>query len=135
MTCVENYRRFLGLVDSKRNGLTFCTGSLGASTENDLVRMSKKFAKRIHFAHIRNVKHTGPRQFHEVAHPTDCGSLDIYAIMKALHDGGFDGYMRPDHGRMIWGEKGRYGYGLYDRALGATYLLGLWEAIEKDAKN
>ncbi|NLX79806.1 MAG: mannonate dehydratase, partial [Clostridiales bacterium] len=46
----------------------------------------------------------------------------------------FDGYIRPDHGRMIWGEKGRYGYGLYDRALGATYLVGLWEAISRAGK-
>ena len=135
ITCEENLERFLKIVDLPENGLTFCTGSLGASTDNDLIKMAEKFAKRIHFAHIRNVKHTGERQFHEVAHPTDCGSLDIYGIMKALHDNGFDGYMRPDHGRMIWGERGRYGYGLYDRALGATYLLGLWEAIEKDSKN
>jgi mannonate dehydratase len=42
--------------------------------------------------------------------------------------------MRPDHGRMIWGENARPGYGLYDRALGANYLLGLWEAIEKTAR-
>ena len=64
-----------------------------------------------------------------------CGSLDIYGIVKALHKGGFDGYMRPDHGRMIWGEKGRYGYGLYDRALGAMYLSGLWEAIDKQSNS
>jgi len=37
--------------------------------------------------------------------------------------------MRPDHGRMIWGERGRPGYGLYDRALGATYLLGIWDGL------
>jgi mannonate dehydratase len=52
--------------------------------------------------------------------------------MKALYDTGFDGYIRPDHGRDIWGEEGRPGYGLYDRALGITYLNGLWEAIEKE---
>jgi mannonate dehydratase len=51
--------------------------------------------------------------------------------MKALYDSGFDGYLRPDHGRMIWGEEGRPGYGLYDRALGVTYLTGLWEAISR----
>ena len=39
--------------------------------------------------------------------------------------------MRPDHGRMIWGEQAMPGYGLYDRALGSQYLLGLWEAISK----
>ena len=55
----------------------------------------------------------------------------MYNIAKSLLDGGFDGYVRPDHGRMIWGETGRYGYGLYDRALGAMYLTGLFEGIEK----
>ena len=55
----------------------------------------------------------------------------MYAIMKTLHDTGFDGIIRPDHGRTIWGEVSMPGYGLYDRALGAAYLNGLWEAIEK----
>ena len=59
----------------------------------------------------------------------------MYEITKALHDNGFTGYIRPDHGRMIWGETGRAGYGLYDRALGATYINGLWEAVEKSAKD
>ncbi|MBQ7319772.1 MAG: mannonate dehydratase [Clostridia bacterium] len=131
----KNLERFFSLVDEQENGLTFCTGSLGANPDNDLVDMASRFADRIHFAHIRNILWTGERQFHEVAHPTDCGSLDIYGIMKALHRGGFDGYIRPDHGRRIWGEKGRYGYGLYDRALGAMYLSGLWEAIDKDSRN
>ncbi len=70
------------------------------------------------------------KDFYESAHPTRYGSLDMYRVMQALHDNGFDGYIRPDHGRFIWGETGRPGYGLYDRALGATYLLGLWEALE-----
>ena len=55
----------------------------------------------------------------------------MYAIIKALHDAGFDGVIRPDHGRMIWGEHAMPGYGLYDRALGAAYLNGLWEAVVK----
>lgn len=42
------------------------------------------------------------------------GSFDMYEIMKALFDIGFDGPIRPDHGRMIWGEKAMPGYGLYD---------------------
>ena len=58
----------------------------------------------------------------------------MYGIVKALVDAGFDGYVRPDHGRNIWGEDGKPGYGLYDRALGACYLYGLFEAIEKGAK-
>ena len=54
--------------------------------------------------------------------------------MKAVYDTCPDTYVRPDHGRMIWDEQGRPGYGLYDRALGAVYLNGLWEAIDKNAK-
>ncbi len=131
ITCEKNLDRFLSIVDSPANGLTFCTGSLGASDENDLPYMAGKYAKRIHFLHLRNVKYDGKRCFHEVGHPTECGSLDMYAIVRNLVDGGFDGYVRPDHGRMIWGETGRYGYGLYDRALGATYIVGLFEGIEK----
>ncbi len=132
ITGEKNLERFLSLVDEKENGLTFCTGSLGANPENDLIRMAGKFADRIHFVHLRNIQHLGKRDFMEVGHPTSCGSIDMYGIAKALVDGGFDGYVRPDHGRMIWGEtNSHYGYGLYDRALGATYLAGLFEAIER----
>lgn len=136
ITCEKNIERFLKLVDSPYNGLTFCTGSLGANPENDLIAMVKRFGGegRIHFMHVRNIKLVGECGFNETAHKTECGSLDIYGIMKALHEVGFDGYLRPDHGRMIWGETGRPGYGLFDRALGATYLGGLWEAICKDAE-
>lgn len=131
VTCEENLSRLLSIVDSEANGLTFCTGSLGANPENDLPRMIRAFAKRIHFVHLRNILLTGERCFEETAHPSSCGSLDMYAIVKALWDSGFDGYVRPDHGRMIWGEEGRPGYGLYDRALGASYILGLWEAVSR----
>ena len=131
ITGKENLERFLKLVDSPANGLTFCTGSLGCTSKNDIVDMIRTFGKRIHFAHLRNVKWDGERDFHETAHPSSCGSLDMLEIVKALIESGFDGYVRPDHGRMIWGETGRYGYGLYDRALGATYIAGLFEAVEK----
>jgi len=134
ITCEKNYDRFLKIVDSPANGLTFCTGSLGASGDNDLVHMAAKYADRIHFLHLRNILRDGDKRFSEVGHPTACGSIDMYGIVKALCDNGFDGYVRPDHGRMIWGETGRYGYGLYDRALGAAYIVGLFEGIEKTAK-
>ncbi|MTI59943.1 MAG: mannonate dehydratase, partial [Firmicutes bacterium] len=80
---------------------------------------------------VRNLKIHSTGDFHEAAHLSTDGSFDMFEIMKAYYDIGFDGYLRPDHGRMIWGEKARPGYGLYDRALGATYLNGLWEAICK----
>lgn len=133
ITCEENLDRFLKLVDDTHSGITFCTGSLGCSEKNDVIKMAAKYAKmgRIHFAHMRNVK-VLDSGFEESAHLSRCGSLDMYGIMKALYDNGFEGYIRPDHGRMIWGETGRPGYGLYDRALGAAYLNGLWEAVSKE---
>lgn len=136
ITGAENIRTFFSLNDSPYNGLTLCTGSLGASPDNDLPAMAREFSAlgRVHFAHIRNVKRLSPMDFDECAHISEYGNLDLFEIMKAFHDGGFDGYIRPDHGRMIWGEKARPGYGLYDRALGANYLYGLWEAVTKMAK-
>jgi mannonate dehydratase len=135
ITNAASFDRLTKLVDLPANGVTFCTGSLGASEDNDLPVMAAKLAqeKRIHFAHARNVKRTGPRQFNEAPHPSRFGDVDMHAVLSALHDAGFDGPMRPDHGRMIWKETGRAGYGLYDRALGATYLLGLWEGIARSS--
>lgn len=123
----------LDVVDTPANGLTLCSGSLGAGPQNDVESLVREFGARgrIHFAHIRNVKVSPNGDFEETAHLSRCGSLDIAAIVKAYHDTGFTGYVRPDHGRMIWGETGKPGYGLYDRALGAVYLNGLWEAMEK----
>ncbi len=131
---VKNYddlKRITEDVKSKYNGLTLCTGSLGANPKNDLVRMIKDFKERIHFVHARNIKILSEKKFHETAHLSSAGSIDLFRIMKSLHEINFDGYIRPDHGRMIWNETGRPGYGLYDRALGIAYINGLNEAIEK----
>ncbi|HWV23908.1 MAG TPA: mannonate dehydratase, partial [Thermomicrobiales bacterium] len=124
-------RRLVGLVDSPANGVTFCTGSLGASPANDLPAMIREIGGRgrIHFVHARNVKVTGDRRFEESPHPSRYGTVDMLEVVRALRETGFDGPIRPDHGRMIWDEQARPGYGLYDRALGAAYLQGLWEGL------
>lgn len=131
ITCEANLDRFLKLVDNKYNGLTFCTGSLGCTKNNDMVSMVNKYAAqgRIHFMHIRNVKILDDGSFEESAHSSNYGSLDVVGIVKALADNKYEGYVRPDHGRMIWGETGRPGYGLYDRAIGASYLNGIWQTL------
>jgi mannonate dehydratase len=131
----DELEAILALEENPRHGLTLCTGSLGTNPANDIPAMIRAFAGRIHFAHVRNVRHTGDRDFEESAHLSSDGSLDMYAIMKAFHDTGFDGPLRPDHGRTIWGETAMPGYGLYDRALGIAYLNGLWEAIIKARGN
>ncbi len=121
--------RILDVVDSPSHGITFCTGSLGAHPDNDLARMASRFATRIAFVHARNVRHDGPHSFHEVAHHRDAGDVALLDVMRALAEANVDVPLRPDHGRMIWGETGIPGYGLYDRALGLGYLQGMWEGL------
>ena len=130
ITCEANLERFLKLYDSPANTLCFCTGSLGCSPKNDMPSMVEKYSAtgRIGFMHLRNVRILEDTSFEESGHLTQKGSLDMNAIIKALVKTGFNGYFRPDHGRMIWGETGKPGYGLYDRALGSAYINGLIEA-------
>ena len=127
----KNILKLMKAVDDVHNGVTFCSGSYGTSLENDLPHMIRALEGRIHFAHVRNLRFISPTNFEESAHLSSDGTFDMYEIVKALYETGFDGPIRPDHGRMIWGEVAMPGYGLYDRALGATYINGLWEAIEK----
>lgn len=131
ITSGEALRRMVDMSPSPCNGVTLCTGSLGTNPNADLPGIIHTLEGSIFFAHVRNMEHTAPGQFEESAHLSSDGSFDMFAIVKALYETGFDGVIRPDHGRMIWGEQAMPGYGLYDRALGSQYLLGLWEALEK----
>lgn len=134
ITGLEAAERFLDIVDSPSNSLTVCCGSYGSTPENNPVEILRMALERdrVKFVHGRNVKFTEGRSFHEVPHPTEYGDVDLYNVVKVLSDYDYKGFIRPDHGRMIWGETGRPGYGLYDRALGCSYLNGLWEAIRKE---
>ncbi|MBE7030878.1 MAG: mannonate dehydratase [Ruminococcaceae bacterium] len=125
----ETLKRMLSLVDSPANGLTLCSGSLGSNCENDIPALVREFGDRICFGHIRNIKRFDNGDFIETSHRACDGSLDIVEIVKAYHDIGFTGYVRPDHGRHIWDENCRPGYGLYDRALGCMYLWGVWDTL------
>lgn len=128
----EDLKKLLAISNSPSNCITLCTGSLGANPRNDMVDLAKKFAHKSPFAHIRNVKIFENGDFVETSHVTSDGSIDIAGVVKELHEQNYDGYVRPDHGRHIWGEKPRPGYGLYDRALGIMYLLGLWDALKSE---
>ncbi len=125
ISTADDLERLFEAVPHPNNGLTFCTGSFGARADNDLVAMIQKLSHRIHFLHLRNVHRTGERDFYETAHPS--GDVNMAQLVRTLLDCGVDVPLRPDHGRMIWGETGRAGYGLYDRALGVMYLAGLIE--------
>lgn len=126
----------LALNDSPSHCLCLCTGSLGSNVDNDVVAMIRHFGAsgRLAAVHVRNVKHLADGIFKESSHYSADGSLDMVGIMRAIHETAPDVYIRPDHGRMIWDEQGRPGYGLYDRALGIMYLLGIWDTLEQEAK-
>ena len=120
ITCEENLDRFLALVDSPANSLCLCTGSLGCAKSNDVAKMVRKYSAmgRIGFMHIRNVKIMDDGSFEERAHLSGCGSLDIYEIVKALVETGFDlvasasnhcydwgNYGALEHSRELWNTK------------------------------
>ena len=132
LTDEASVSRFLQMVDDPCNSLTLCAGTLSANPENDVADMVRRHSDRIAFAHIRNVRHYANGDFSEASVRDQCGETGILRIMKALYDSGYDGYIRPDHGRQIWGEQSRPGYGLYDRALSAMYLLGVWDTLESE---
>lgn len=131
--------RFLKMVDDPHNCLCLCSGSLGANKNNDVPDIIRSCCDRIAFAHIRNVKHLPNGDFSEASHRDCDGDTGILEIMRAYHDCGFDGYIRPDHGRHLWTEGPgtvRPGYGLYDRAFGIMYMLGVWDMLDKlDGRN
>jgi len=135
----EDLDKLFKAVPSTRNGLTFCTGSFGADHNNDLLEIADKYSKegRLHFLHCRNIKYLDDNphgSFVESGHFDKDGSLDLSGIVEILVKNGFDGYVRPDHGRNIWDEDGKPGYGLFDRALGSVYVTGLFEAFERKQK-
>lgn len=132
----DSIHRFLNMVDDPHNCLCLCSGSLGANPKNDVADIIRSCCDRIAFAHIRNVKHLPNGDFSEASHRDCDGDTGILEIMRAYHDCGFGGYIRPDHGRQLWTEGPgtcRPGYGLYDRALGIMYLLGCWDMLEREA--
>ena len=124
--------RLMDAVPNPHNGVTLCTGSLSSNPDNDIPDIIRSLKGRIHFAHVRNTRHTGPGQFEESAHYAADGDLNMPEIVRALVDIGFEGPVRPDHGRAIWGEVAMPGYGLYDRALGSQYILGLYDAVKSE---
>ena len=126
--------RFLKLVDDEHSCLTLCSGSLNADPRNNVADIVRKHCGRIAFAHIRNVRHFENGDFSEVSHRDCDGDTCILEILRAYHDCGYQGYIRPDHGRHLWGEGPgtvRPGYGLYDRALGIMYMLGCWDMLDR----
>ncbi|SOC03866.1 D-mannonate dehydratase [Rhodobacter sp. JA431] len=136
----EDIAWILQAVESVANGLTLCTGSLGANPANDPAAIAAQFAARIHFAHLRNVKKDPDGSFEEAAHLG--GDTDMVAVVKALlaeetrrvAEGRSDAVipMRPDHGHELLSDTGRGtfpGYPLIGRMRGLAELRGVMAAV------
>ncbi len=135
----DDLQRVLDLHPSPHHGLTLCLGSLSANPAQAPLAVDtvRRFVDRIHFSHVRNVKHLPNGDFTEVGHRACEGDVDTVGVMRAYAEAGYTGYVRPDHGRHLWDEnttnRPRPGYGLYDRALGTQYLLGVWDTARRAA--
>lgn len=137
----SDLQNILNAVDSPNNGITLCTGSLGAGYKNDIIDITKTFSDRINFIHLRNVNRDSEGDFIEVDHLN--GDVDMYSVMKTIineqkkriENGRKDTRMpmRPDHGRLMLDDmkkKNIYpGYSLYGRMKGLAELRGLEKAI------
>jgi len=137
----EDLAAILVAAPSPSNGLTFCTGSLGANGRNDLPAMAKRFGSSIHFAHLRNVTKEPDGSFHEAEHLE--GDTDMVAVVAALlaeerrrtAEGRADWQipMRPDHGHVIVddiGKKVNPGYSCIGRLKGLAELRGVMRTLE-----
>jgi mannonate dehydratase len=143
MSTEEDYRQVLAAVDSPANGMTFCTGSLGARHDNDLPGIVRRLGDRIHFVHLRNVRKEGtatPCSFYEDEHLA--GDADMVEIIDALLDeearrlregrGDASIPMRPDHGQDILDDLRRGaqpGYPAIGRLKGLAELRGVEKAL------
>ncbi len=144
---VSNYEELKFLLTccpSPNNGLTFCSGSLGASPKNDLLKIIEEFGDRIHFIHLRNVSRHADGSFYEADHLN--GTLSMEKIMKALVKEQMKRHqllaevripMRPDHGHVLLDDQLRQnefyaGYSLVGRAIGLAQLTGLELGVRQE---
>ncbi|ODT83046.1 MAG: mannonate dehydratase [Pelagibacterium sp. SCN 64-44] len=144
MSTEEDYRYILEAVESPANGMTLCSGSLGARPDNDLPGMMERLGDKVHFLHLRNVKRDSDAivgSFYEAEHLA--GDTDMVALIAAIireerkrKAAGRSDHtipMRPDHGQDILDDLGRRsqpGYPTIGRMKGLAELRGVITALE-----
>ncbi|CAM5182309.1 mannonate dehydratase [Bosea thiooxidans] len=130
----------LGSVESPANGLTLCSGSLGANPKNDVPGIARRFADKIWFAHLRNVAKDPDGSFMEAEHLG--GDTDMVALVDALmaeeqrrkaeSHPHWQIPMRPDHGHELLDDVGKGsfpGYPAVGRLRGLAELRGVMTAL------
>lgn len=132
MGSLEGFDRLISMVESESNGICFCQGNFSAMRV-DMVDAIKRYASKglVHFVHFRDVAGTADN-FVETFH--DEGQTDMFAAMKAWHDAGYKGVMRPDHAPAMEGDPNiNPGYESRGRLFAIGYMKGLLEGVRKTA--
>jgi mannonate dehydratase len=130
MSSIESFDWLLDLHSSSMNGITLCAGCF-AELGVDVTALIHRFARRIHFVHLRNIRGV-PDDFIETF--PDDGDLKLDQILRALQLCSFDGYVRPDHApRLACEPSGVEGYGFQGHLLTIGYLRGILDTIGSDA--
>lgn len=126
----ENYQALLKGVDKAFNGFCYCTGSLGANPDNDLLAIFELIKERVYFAHFRNVQIDKIGNFYESDHLD--GQVDMYKVMTAILEENqkrsFPIPFRPDHGHQMLDDLTKEtnpGYSAIGRLRGLAELRGL----------
>ncbi|MFT6454757.1 MAG: mannonate dehydratase [Yoonia sp.] len=135
VSTTDDLRFLLDCYPSAANGLTFCAGSLGARSDNDLPNLAQEFGDHIHFAHLRNVQREPDGSFFEAAvFEGSTPMVDVIkALLKSMQNGTPQGLpFRPDHGHLLAFEgdqKTNPGYSYLGRLKGLAELRGAVTAL------